>query len=60
MFAFVVKFSNLQKQCQVNWKKFAKIVCQHYLDKDPIVQTTLWKNCNKDLLISLKSLAKQE
>lgn len=60
IFTFVVKFSYLQKQCQVNWKKFAKTVCQHFLDKDPIVQTTLWKYCNKDLLINLKFLAKQE
>lgn len=37
-----------------------KIVCQHFLDKDPIVQTTLWKICNKGLLASLKKIALSE
>lgn len=59
IYAFLVKFVSLERKSEVNWKKFAKIVCQHFLDKDPIVQTTMWKYCNRDVLIGLKSLARQ-
>lgn len=48
LYSYLVKFfANSGGQCDINWKKFTKVVCQNFLDKDPVVQSTLWKHCNK-------------
>jgi hypothetical protein len=47
IYSYLVKFASLERNEDIPWKKLAKVVCQHFLDKDATVQSTLWKYCNK-------------
>ncbi len=40
-------------QWKIEWEYYAKTVSNSFLEKDPIVQQTLWRSCNRLLLESL-------
>jgi hypothetical protein len=45
---------------KIEWEYYAKNVSSAFLEKDPLVQQTLWKNCNRQLLESLLALDRLE
>lgn len=40
-------------QWKIEWEHYAKIISNAFLEKDPMVQQTLWRSCNRLLLESL-------
>lgn len=47
----------LDSNYRVDWKNYAAVIAQNYLDKDLVVQQSLWKACNKNYILSLKAIA---
>ena len=46
----------VRKGWKLEWQPLAKRVSNSFLDKDPIVQQTLWKACHYSLLESLMTV----
>ena len=54
----LVQTSALHPEWKIEWEKYGKIVCQNFLDKDPIVQQTMWRFVNKQFVESCVRIAK--
>jgi hypothetical protein len=52
----LVAVATQHKDWKIEWEYYAKTVSNSFLEKDPLVQQILWKNCNRQLLESLLSL----
>jgi hypothetical protein len=45
MYARFVALAAHRPKWELNWEHYAKVVGEHFLDKDPLVQQLLWAGC---------------
>lgn len=56
----MIKTAVRHPEWRIEWEKYAKILCMNYLDKDFIVQQSLWKYCNRAFIESCLQIEKME
>jgi hypothetical protein len=57
-----VWLASVHNEWKIEWERYSKIVGMNFLDKDPLVQQTIWKYCHKqwiEAILRLDSISKE-